>query len=1080
MKKRYFSTIFAAIFLLMMTSCVREQFAPGGLTGGEGYIYLKFGSAPNVEVSTKATLNAESENRIMNLYVFVFDKAGHKIHGKWYSELDRTNSVGDLDVIDEGWYRANSSQSDQPSTGVIKIKSPSGSGFKIYVFANIDGDMVKISSEMLSHNINTEAEINNFQVYINQETTSRNGYFPMSGSVSGVTVSDGEGITIGGGGSGSLILRRMDAKIKFTFKAGTRPDENGQVIQSFEPKGWRVFNIPKTAFLMKGNEDACSVDPNTPTGDYSKYASLFFDSEWANFEEFPDQNTSSFSFYMLENRQTPKNSSFTSYQDRSRQKKTATGLNEVQAVEYTSLSGKTSTKSMRIFQNANDFSTYVLVSARVTMKLTGTEAGQTLGGDVLYLIHLGDWNSTIHNGDSEHWNDDEYGNVANFQTRRNTSYNYTVTINSVNNIRIEVETSDGENIENQPGASGQITIAKEEIAICDAHYETKTMTFSAKNFFEGTTATADDLTWRVKTPFGEGSPAIGQDGADIPAGLDYKWVHFRLNKKDASTKFYKDIRRRYTNRVFAESSTFRSAEDNKESDGSNDPGLEGYHNDGVMDIIDMVKYIKTQVKRYASWLENGGNYADYKCDFDSKDLNDAKICVTVFVDEYYYDKDPIFGGSSPTLWKRFVNKEERAMHILCNSNTSKDLESRATGSVITIQQKPIKSIYNTDESYTRLQNAWGLESTDEYADKVFTYNQDGSLGGSVKNTDDYNGLANSVFEWGLAPNGTTVSNITTIQKGVRWDKYLLFEVGNELPQLKDGYESLRYICMSRNRDNNGNGIIDRDEVRWYLASVRQLIGMYVGDGVLESSVRIYNRSTADRNSDDPARWRQHVISSTKYLKNNEPTVIWGEEGISTGALSGSINEKITKFTVRCVRNLGLANDAPINEMPDDYIQTSQNADGSYTFECTHINESALRYYSSRELDYEDERATANCLYKKFETAPADQNWSSGAVSFKALNDEVSKYGSSVYAGYCPDGYRLPSQTELAVMRYYTSLVSSGTYPSRTFWSFGVEALGGSGKDGGNKYGFCTSGGNISLYANATFYKARCVRDIRVE
>lgn len=1078
MKKRYFSTIFAAIFLLMMTSCVREQFAPGDLTGGEGYLYLTFGSAPNVEISTKATLKAESENRIMNLYVFVFDKDGHKIHSKWYSELERTNSKGELDVIEEGWYRENSSQSDQPSTGVIKIKSPSGSGFKIYVLANIDGDMVKISSEMLSHNINTEKDINNFQIYLNQETTSRNGYFPMSGSISGVTVSDKDGITIGGGGSGSLILRRMDAKIKFTFKTGTRPDENGQVIQSFEPKGWRVFNIPKTAFLMERNEDACSVDPNTPTGDYSQYASLFFDSEWANFEEFPDQKTSSFSFYMPENRQTPKNSSFTNYQDRSRQKKTATGLNEVQTVEYTSLSGKTSTKSMRIFQNANDFSTYVLVSAKVIMKLTGSEAGQTLGGDVLYLIHLGDWNSTIHNGSSEHWNDDEYSNVANFQTRRNTSYNYTVTINSVNNIRIEVETSDGENIENQPGASGQITIAKEEIAICDAHYEAKTMTFSAKNFFEGTTATADDLTWRVSTPFGEGSPSIGHDGEDIPAGLDYKWVHFRLNKKDADNKYYQDKRRRYTNRAFAESSTSRTADLNQESDGSG-PGLGGYHNDGVMDIIDMVKYIKTQVKRYASWLENGGNYADYKCDFDSDQLDKAKICVTVFVDEYYYDKDPIFGGSSPTLWKRFVNKEERAMHILCNSNTSKDLESRATGSVITIQQKPIKSIYNTDESYTRLQNAWGLESVDEHADRVFTYNQNkDDKNGSGKNNDEFNGLANSIFEWGLAPNGTTVSNITTIEKNIRWDKYLSFEVENELPQLNNGYESLRYICMSRNRDNNGNGVIDRDEIRWYLASVRQLIGMYVGDGVLESSVRIYNRSTADRNSNDPARWRQHVISSTKYLSDSEPTIIWGEEGISTGNISGSLAEGNKKFTVRCVRNLGMANDAPINKTPDDYIQYSKNADGSYTFECTHINESALRYYSSRELDYDDERATANCLYKKFETAPADQSWTSGAISFKALNDEVSKYGSSVYAGYCPDGYRLPSQTELAVMRYYMEL--TGTYPSRTFWSFGVEALGGSGKDGGNKYGFCTHAGNITLWANATFSTARCVRDVRVE
>ena len=209
----------------------------------------------------------------------------------------------------------------------------------------------------------------------------------------------------------------------------------------------------------------------------------------------------------------------------------------------------------------------------------------------------------------------------------------------------------------------------------------------------------------------------------------------------------------------------------------------------------------------------------------------------------------------------------------------------------------------------------------------------------------------------------------------------------------------------------------------------------------------------------------------------------GEEGISTGALSGSLNwGKIKNFTVRCVRNLGLANDAPIHKTPDDYIQASKNADGSYTFECTHINESALRYYTSRELDYEDERATANCLYKKFETAPADQTWTSGEVSFKALNDEVSKYGSSVYAGYCPDGYRLPSQTELAVIRYYTGLVSTGYYPSRTFWSFGADPLawGGSGKDGGNKYGFCADGGNIALSAGATFSTARCIRDVRVE
>ncbi len=1085
MKHRHTHITLAAIVLIMLCSCVREQFTPSGLSGGEGYLYLQFGTAQNIEISTKASLKAESENRIMNLYLFVFDGNGRKIHSKFYDELERVNTEAELSSFDEGWYKVNSTEYGKSSTGTIKLKAPTGSGFKIYVFANIDGDMVKISSELLSHNIDTEDDIKNFKVYINQETTSRNGYFPMSGSIDNVTIKDGSNVS-----ASNIQLERIDSKVVFTFKTGTRPDKRGQVIKSFEPKGWKVFNIPKTSYLMGHDEDACNVDPTTPTGDYSQYASMFFDSEWMNFEEFPDDKTSSFSFYMMENRQHPKNTSFTDYQQRSKRIKTSTGLNATQDVEYTSLSGKTGTKSMRLFENANDFSTYVMVSAKVTMELTGEEEGQTLGGYVQYIIHLGDWSSTIHNDDGKHWDDDEYSGVTNFETRRNVTYNYTVTINSVDNIRIEVETSDGANIENQPGAFGWVTVAKEEIAICDSHYESRTLTFHAKNMFEGTHAAVDDLSWRVVTPFNEGSPEVGRDGEDIPAGLDYKWVHFRLNKKDSDGKFYDQSRRKYTNRLFTETTSFRSADDNAESDGSGETGLAGYHNDGLMDIMDLVKYLKAQAHKYESWLRNGGNYDDYKCDFDSEEIDKAKICVTAFVDEYYYDADPIFGGSSPTLWKRFVNQSDRSIHLLSNSNTSKDLESSSTGSVITIQQKSIKSIFNTDEDYTILQNAWGLESVDEYASVVNAYDKDGyNSKDSGKNTDIFNGLANSVFEWGLAPSGVTVGDITTIQSGVRWDKYLDYETENSVPQMQSDYKYLRYICLSRNRDNNGNGIIERDELKWYLASIQQLVGIYVGGGVLDKSIRLYNRTTAERNSNEPSVWRQHIISSTNYEGENRPTVLWGEEGTSTGHLLGSFNwgDGLTSYTVRCVRNLGLSDDAPIKDAPDDFITATKNSDGSYTFECTHINTNALRYYTTRELDLGDENSELNHLYKKFETAPADKTWSTGGLSFKDLNNSVSAYGSSVYAGYCPDGYRLPNQVELAVMRYYTgsgsgenSIVSSGYYPSRTYWSFGVLGVGGTGKDGGNKYGFCADAGNIALSASASFTKARCVRDVRVE
>ena len=103
-------------------------------------------------------------------------------------------------------------------------------------------------------------------------------------------------------------------------------------------------------------------------------------------------------------------------------------------------------------------------------------------------------------------------------------------------------------VENQPGASGQISIAKEEIALCDCHYVSKTISFHLTNFFNSSDISkdnciVDELTWAVKTPFGEGEPRT-EGGVDVTSGLDYKWVHFRLNKQDASGKYYTDKRRK--------------------------------------------------------------------------------------------------------------------------------------------------------------------------------------------------------------------------------------------------------------------------------------------------------------------------------------------------------------------------------------------------------------------------------------------------------------------------------------------------------------------------------------------------------
>lgn len=1070
--------ILLSIATLILGGCVKEQFGPDTvLKDGEGWLYMNFGAKDAVQISTKATLGYASENQILNIYVFIFDKNGNKVFGNWLQSEDRLDSENAVkaSALDKCWYVANTSTEGTPSRGCLKVKVPAGQNMTVYLITNLNADMVKISSDLLASSVNNEADLLGFTMQLNQYTVSRNAYFPMSGSQKGINVT---GTTKNLNEKYELKLKRLDSKINFKFVTGTRPDENGQVAKSFQALQWKVVNVPVTSRVIEDQDkDAYMADPKMSTPEqYAEAAQYFFDTDWVNYESAESSKDMSFSFYMMENRQTPKDTSFKSYNDRSREVKTAAGLNSTVHVDYIDKRGRNVSKNIKQFVNANDFSTYVVVEGRVEMDLHDDDKGKVLGADVVYLIHLGDWNSSIH-PDGKYY-DDEYDKVADYGVKRNYNYNYTVTINSVNNIRVEVET---ETKENQPGATGMVTIAKEEIAVCDAHYVSKTMTFHAKNFVKvgidgSMTDISNTLTWKVKTPFCNGSPRI-ENGIDIPEGLDYKWVHFRLNKKAADGSYYSDQRRKFTTRPFAYSEVYRDADDNEEDDGTQ--GLAGYHNDGVMDIIDLVKYIKEQAKLYVDY-NNAGGVGTYTGDFDNGLVNGAtdpegpKICVTAFVDEYYYDEHPLTGVKSQTLWKQFVNKADRTMHILSDSSVSKDLESSTTGSVITIQQHSIQSFFNTDESETALHTAWGLEHMDEFPD-MWQWGANTSAG----NTDLFNGMLNTCKLWGLCgPSSTTF--ITEVP----WSNYMNIEVNNDTPQLlKDGtHNKLRYSCMTRNRDNNGNGKIDRDEVRWYAASIRQLIGIYVGEGVISPTSRLYNRSPEDRKNSTPSKWMQHVCSST--WQGDGESLVWAEEGISTGPYGKNQEGALEEMSVRCVRNFGMDANHSLEDIPQDYVQKEQNPVNDATvYNLSFVNKASLRDYSSIELPLHLENEKENYLYKKFEVATGFVPGNS--LTFQGFNEAIttaiSQGGSNPY---CPKGYRTPNQREIAIMAYNKLYDGTefnkynGSYQnmmSRTAFSFGYYGL----KTVPTKYGYGYST-NITLWNTMTASTTRCVKDIRVD
>lgn len=1072
--------------------------------GSSDYIVINFASAQDdIVVQTRAqNLDDQNENRVRNLYVFIFNEAGKKVYAKYFDSSNKVENV-DAGGDDDCWSVVNTSNTEDSRTqGKIKIHTTSNEAdtYKIYAITNLDSSFVDISSDRLSQ-IQSEEELLETKGRLLQQTVSRSGYLQMSGKLENVKIHEDGHISDTTDNEITLLLCHMDAKVQVTL-------QQGSAIRELTNARIQIMNLPKESYVWSKYNN-----PSDRGSDAVTKASETFDSPLVSFDQESQEssggglvkNTYDAWFYMLESRQIPKKSipmecpdadweafdpektNYNPYFERARQNKNTEPMTPGYGHNLVDANGDLD------FMYANNLSPYMVVQCSINMELTGEEAGQELGGDIVYIIPLGDAGSSTSATEEE---------VNNYNTNRNTFYHYTITVNGVHNVRVEVdargsaltETEKFQPEENQPGASGHVVVAREDIAICDCHYVSKTITFHAINV-------SDSLTWHVSTPFGEGGPEIDMEGNDvIPPGLDYEWVHFRVNNKTSSGSYYSDQRRAFTTDVY-------------------DPVTKS---EGLMNVSQLVRYMKDQKKLFdtedpdmpESWTSDFDN--GYKVVYDSDgnvdgteidDINgdgfpDRKICVTAFVNEFYYDYNPLnpLEPIPNDFWKKYVNyPTDRYMYILSESNLSRDEESRATGSVITIQQHPIQSIYDTDPNNTSVKSAWGLELEDDFPD-IWSYwsrTSGGEPGDERGNTDTYNGRLNTIKEWDLYESETQITD------GVRWDNFMNFEVRNDVPQLRDNYKYLRYSCMTRNRDNDGDGYIDQDEIRWYMAAVKQLTGLAIGRDVLTFRSRLYNRSEAQKSQGfSSPEWRQHVISSTasSASNSNNPIVVWGEEITSVSSMTNSTAwAYLHAWSIRCLRNLGTDNETLksgynlVEDVPDDYIEV--RTDGVYASSpqvtCSRINPLALRAQQDTELVYCDENNEQTRLSKRFYIAPTDSELPTlpdayrSKATFINHNEWIEAVGSSVDTGHCPEGYRVPNMLELTIMYnyansfvYYNNYGDQGYYLCRNVYSFGNYGAYAKPETGKVRTGWMANNGSITVEGNPN--RVRCVRDASVE
>lgn len=568
---------------------------------------------------------------------------------------------------------------------------------------------------------------------------------------------------------------------------------------------------------------------------------------------------------------------------------------------------------------------------------------------------------TVHLGYSRPDDDpNAKADVNDYNTDRNCFYTYNVKIKGIDDIIVEVQ----EEQENRPGYEGDVVYANYEVFEFDSHYDRRLITVNKNEI-------GDDMKWGVNTPFSRGIQEV-KEGVEIPQEMrDYRWVKFAVNKhyKTPDNQLVK----------YPGDQNYNDPYPVGDQPNNEEPG--DYYSDkglatGVrmMDIDQLIRYLQNAKTEGSDIFDSDGN-----------------VAITVFVDEYLYYRHPTGLNTARdyrSLWKLTSDKEERQLHVISQgAKYSPDGNSSIVNSKVSFKQHSIRTVFNVDK--TELKTAWGLESTME-TDRLPT--GDVSLGADTRN-----GRANCL-QWLVDKKWSEIISVD--------DHYTL----------KDSYKNAAYAAMIRNRDLNGDDTVQAEEVRWYLASIDQLTDIYLGEYALDEKSRLYPANAADRNNQ--VRW--HYTSSSS-CDNGESWILWSEEGASRGPSSGSIEQTSDNlFSYRCVRNLGMTI-GNVEEVPEDLVSVTPEADGFYLIDMTNMNSKARRTtLVTTSLPVHNERSATNRPYAKFRVhakeCPEPEyrrrlGWGSYYLSFE--NDNNWLYYQT-FSG-CPAGYRIPNQRELLIM-----------------------------------------------------------------
>lgn len=993
------NTVLSAACALMICGCTFDERLTQPVKEGVPTTVQLGYSVDGALPMTRAEQDASYENDVNNLYVFVFDSNGSRVRTTDDNDNDRSFfQESDMSITHGDGTPGNL------TNGTIRFKVGSVLDATIIGIANLTTETTTTAFRVTKGDMDAITTLDELSSYVMRmedgNTIERNALFMMTGyAVDNATGRTAIDIVGNEGGttelSCSIRLTRMDAKIRVNITSS--PKDPTWRNFSFEPRTWRVMRVPSQTLLLPYDQTSGKtvagpwLDSEGVAWDATVNAE-YFDTQERPFETMDRTEDDNTQYYT--------GGSFVFYmpenRKRFREEITVTG-NEGYALreESNTVNEVDGSKPGQIYTNT-DFK-YADPNSTYLI-LTGylsytAQNGTVVNTDARYIVHLGYY--------SKDPND--------YDTKRNGDYTYNITVTGVNSLQTEV-INGAEDREDRPGYEGDVVYSNNEIYYLDSHYDRCLLEILPSDV-------TDAMTWSVKTPFSSGVHTVGDKS--YKGVEDFRWIKFAINKK------YGIPHTRYAKYP---------------GDDKYDPDWKPVSADlndvpQLVDIDQLIEYLKLVKKDDPSMsriLADG--------------TTDGHVCITAFVDEnlYYYDPvtDPFKTNPQPQLWHDCVDRDDRMMHIvvpedgMSDGYYSPDGNTSVVTSLYSFIQKSIRTVFNAENR--SLQTAWGLESVMEGSDNGYQGRLPVGDVSSAAVVDNYN------------RNGR--KNSLTWMEGKLWTDVIQT---SERYGLNSDYEYATYACLLRNRDLDGDNVVDGDEVRWYLAAIDQLTDIFLGEWALDEASRLYPYDPKNGQYPPTGKVYWHYTSSSPDGGN--PNVLWAEEGASRGSFSTSIGLNGDRYAYRCIRNLGIdINDTKTD--PDDLVTVNSNGDGTYTIDLSRMNPKSLRtsYDGGVPLPLGDEKSLNNRPYTKF-IVGADAYGLGGPdgdiisvrngvytfIGISHISWDWTNEGTWVsYQNYnpCPDGYRMPNQRELLIMS--TRLDHNEGWPqyeaSGTAYSWGSE------------------------------------------